>query len=148
MLWFTNLSLLKKIMIVSILLLIGGISWGVSNCYNTYQLMVKDVQERNQFLVESLASMITNLEKDVIDGKITQDAAQIQVKELLRHARYEDGKQYFWINDIHGQAVMHPILPDLEKQDISQTNKKVFDLFSSFAKKLESSPDGIIYDYM
>lgn len=148
MLWFTNLSLLKKIIIVSILMLISSLSWGAFNGYITYQVMSKDVAERNQFLVESMTSMIANLEKQVDEGKLTKEAAQSQVKDLIRQSRYENGKQYFWINDIHGQAVMHPILPDLEKQDISQTNKKVFDLFSGFAKKLETSPEGADYDYM
>lgn len=147
MLWFTNLSLFKKILIVSMVMLISSLSWGGLNGYMTYQVMAKGVAERNQFLVESMSSIITNIEKDVSDGKITKDAAQAEVKDFLRHSRYENGKQYFWINDIHGQAVMHPILPDLEKQDVSQTNKKVFDLFSNFAKKLETSPDGAVYNY-
>ncbi len=148
MLWFTNLSLLKKIVIVSIVMLLSSLSWGTFNCYLTYQIMASDVAERNQLLVESSISMIEGLEKQAAEGKITTEVAQTQAKEFLRKARYENGKQYFWINDVNGQAVMHPILPDLEKQDISQTNKKVFDLFRGFAKKLETSPDGAVYDYM
>lgn len=148
MLWFTNLSLLKKIIIVSIVMLMSSLSWGAFNCYITYDVMSKGVAERNQLLVESMVSMATNLEKQVGDGKIDEATAKSQFKDFLRSARYENGKQYFWINDTKGQVVMHPILPDLEKQDISQTNKKVFDLFSNFAKAVETKPEGTTYDYM
>lgn len=145
--WFINLSLFKKIILVNIVMLLSSLSWSVFNSYMAYTLMAKDVATRNQLLVESMTSMIAGLEKQVTDGKLTKEAAQTQAKELVRNTRYENGKQYFWINDINGQAVMHPILPDLEKQDISKTNKKVFDLFSAFAKTLEKSPEGAIYDY-
>ena len=96
-------------MIVSIIMLISSLSWGAFNGYITYQVMSKDVAERNQFLVESMTSMIANLEKQVDEGKLTKEAAQSQVKDLIRQSRYENGKQYFWINDVNGQAVMHPI---------------------------------------
>lgn len=148
LLWFTNLSLLKKIMTVSIVMLLSSLSWGTFNCYVAYQVMERDVKERNQLLVESAISMIEGLKTDAANGKITTEEAQSKAKEFLRRARYDEGKQYFWISDIHGQVVMHPILPDLEKQDISQTNQKVFDLFTGFAKKLETSPDGAVYEYM
>lgn len=148
LLWFTNLSLLKKIMTVSIVMLLSSLSWGTFNCYVAYQVMARDVTERNQLLVESAISMIEGLKKEAADGKITTEEAQSKAKEFLRHARYDEGKQYFWISDIHGQAVMHPMLPDLEKQDISQTNKKIYDLFTSFAKKLETSPEGAVYEYV
>ena len=145
--WFVNLSLLKKILLVSIIMLMSSMSWGAFNCYIVYQVMYKGIQERNQFLVETAVSMVKGLQQDVADGKLPLKDAQEQAKGFLRDARYENGKQYFWINGTNGQAVMHPILPDLEKQDISQTNKKVFDLFSNFAKTLETHPDGAIYDY-
>lgn len=145
--WFVNLSLLKKILLVSIIMLLSSLSWGAFNGYIVYQVMYTSIQERNQFLVETAVSMIKGLEEDVKAGKISEADAKESAKSFLRDARYENGKQYFWINGTNGQAVMHPILPDLEKQDISQTNKKVFDLFSNFAKKLETNPDGAIYDY-
>ena len=145
--WFTNLSLFKKILIVSLVMLMSSLSWGMFNGYMAYQLMAHGVSEQNRLLVESITSMVDNLEKDISAGKVSKEAAQQEIKELVRHTRYENGKQYFWINDIHGQAVMHPIFPELETQDISKTNQKIFDLFSNFAKTLETSPNGAVYDY-
>jgi methyl-accepting chemotaxis protein len=146
--WFVNLNLLKKIMLVSAVMMISAWTWGSFNAYMAYNIMEKDVKERNKFLVETAHSMIDGLQKDVADNKLTKDDAQSQAKIFLRKARYENGKQYFWINGTNGQAIMHPMLPELETQDISQTKKNVYDLFMSFAKAVEKNPDGIEFDYM
>lgn len=145
--WFVNISLFKKILIVAFVMLASALCWGGFNAYVGYTIKMEDLQNRTQLLVETVHSMIEGVQKNVAEGKMTEADAKETIKEILRTSRYENGKQYFWINDFSGQVVMHPILPDLEKQDISKTNKKVYDLFSKFAVVAKAHPEGVSYSY-
>lgn len=146
--WFVDLSLLKKILIVSSVMLLSALTWGSFNAYMAYSIMKEDVQDRNKYLTETVHSMIEGLRQDADAGKMSVSDAQKTAIDTLRRARYENGKQYFWINGFDGQAIMHPILPEMETQDISKTKKNVYDLFSNFAKALKDKPDGTEYGYM
>ena len=146
--WFVNLTLLKKILIISFIMFVSALTWGCFNSYMAYKIMEKDAQTRNQYLVETAHSMINGLKKDVAVGKLSEIDAQKTAIEILRKARYENGKQYFWISGFDGQAVMHPIFPEFEIQDISKTKKPVYDLFLGFANAVQSKPEGTTYDYM
>ena len=130
MLWFTNLSLLKKIIIVSILMLISSLSWGAFNGYITYQVMSKDVAERNQFLVESMTSMIANLEKQVADqlrpvspatgtGLVRLSGGETHCLVQQRHAGADDrhaGAAHHGRGDYHAVFVCrHQPLPVMER---------------------------------
>ena len=146
--WFVNLSLLKKILIVSFVMLGSAVTWGAFNSYMAYTIMERDVQERNRFLAETAHNIIEGLRQDFDEGKISKETAQQTAIDTLRYARYDNGTQYFWISGFDGQAIMHPIFPEMEKQDISKTKKNVFELFQKFAKALDGKTDGMIYDYM
>lgn len=121
--WFANLSLFRKILLVSIVMLMSAITWGSFNAYMAYFVMKADTEERNKFLVESVYTMITGLNQEVLSGHISKDDAQKYAIEALRKSRYEGNSQYFWINNTDGQAVMHPIFPEMESQDISKTKE-------------------------
>ena len=121
--WFANLSLFRKILLVSIVMLMSAITWGSFNAYMAYFVMKADTEERNKFLVESVYTMITGLNQEVLSGHISKDDAQKYAIEALRKSRYEGNSQYFWINNTDGQAVMHPIFPEMESQDISKTKR-------------------------
>lgn len=145
--WFVNLSLLKKILIVSFVMLGSAVAWGAFNSYMAYTIMERDVQERNRFLAETAHNIIEGLRQDFDEGKISKETAQQTAIDTLRYARYDNGTQYFWISGFDGQAIMHPIFPEMEKQDISKTKKNVFELFQKFAKALDGKTDGMIYSY-
>ncbi|MCP4645084.1 MAG: PAS domain S-box protein [bacterium] len=53
-------------------------------------------------------------------GALSRVEAQHQAIEHMRSVRYgPEGKDYFWINDMHPRMVMHPYRWDLEGRDIS-----------------------------
>lgn len=65
------------------------------------------------------------------------------MKKQISLLRYE-GKEYYWINDIGGQAVMHPLIPELVNEDLSKTRKNIYDLFRTFADKTKAN-NGVAY---
>lgn len=144
--WFVNLNLFKKIILVSALMMACAVCWSAFNSYLGYRLMAERTMQANRFLVESATSMIDGLIKDVDEGKLSKADAQQFAKDMLRTARYDED-QYFWVNGTDGQAVMHPIIPALETQDLAQTNPKVYDLFQTFAGLVRENPSGAEHYY-
>jgi len=81
-------------------------------------------------------------------GVISTASARRQAMEHLRNLRFgPDGKDYFWINDMHPNIVMHPYRPDLEGKDVSDltdpTGKR---LFVAFVDKVREEGAGYV-DY-
>ena len=66
--------------------------------------------------VDLAVSQVVKLVDLSESGKLSQKVAQDRAKEIIREMRYNDGKGYFWINDIstpYPKMVMHPIAPQL-----------------------------------
>ena len=81
-------------------------------------------------------------------GQMSRERAQELAVDHLRRVRYgPEMKDYFWINDMHPNLVMHPYRSELEGKDISHyadPNGKL--LFVEFVKTVEKSGDGYV-DY-
>jgi len=81
-------------------------------------------------------------------GQITRAEAQHRAIEHLRQIRFgPEQKDYFWINDMHPNLIMHPYRPDLEGRDISNyadpTGKQ---LFVEFVRTVQAHGAGFV-DY-
>jgi PAS domain S-box-containing protein len=67
-------------------------------------------------------------------GRLTREEAQKEAIARVQLLRYgDDGKDYFWITDMHPTMIMHPYLPELDGQDLSNyedlRGKKMFVAF-------------------
>lgn len=82
-------------------------------------------------LTEVAISTLELYESKEKQGILSQQEAQQLAMEHIRQIRYgTELKDYFWINDLHPNIIMHPYRPDLEGQDVSHfkdpTGKKPF----------------------
>ena len=76
-------------------------------------------------------ALLVEYEQRVQSGELSTEEAQNRAKTRIRTMRYgSEGKDYFWITDMHPNMVMHPYFPELEGQDISEfadpNGKKLF----------------------
>ncbi|MBU0681296.1 MAG: cache domain-containing protein [Proteobacteria bacterium] len=99
-------------------------------------------QQKNMLnqLVNTAWTMLAVAEKEVEIGIVSQQDAQKNVLEHLRGMRYgENNLDYFWINDLQPNMIMHPYRPDLEGKDVSDfrdlDGKSLFKEFAEVAKK-------------
>lgn len=54
------------------------------------------------------------------DDSLTEEQKQEKAKAFIRDYRYgPDKKDYFWINDLQGEMIIYPGLPDLEGKNVS-----------------------------
>jgi PAS domain S-box-containing protein len=82
-------------------------------------------------------------------GAITEDEARRRSIDHLRHLRFgPQGKDYFWINDMHPHLIMHPYRPDLEGQDTTDyTDPSGKHLFVAFVNTVRKKGAGYV-DYL
>jgi len=99
-------------------------------------------------LTESAWSTVNYYHTLAQKGAISDAAARQQAVDHLRHLRFgPEGKDYFWINDMHPRIVMHPYRPDLEGRDTTDmTDPTGKHLFVAFADKVREAGAGYV-DY-
>ncbi|MEF2145423.1 MAG: methyl-accepting chemotaxis protein [Desulfovibrionaceae bacterium] len=80
-------------------------------------------------------------------GEISEDAAKELALKVVKEMRYQ-GDNYFWINDLKPNMVMHPIKPELDGADLSKNADPTGKLlFVEMAKVAGSEGSGFV-DYM
>jgi methyl-accepting chemotaxis protein len=78
--------------------------------------------------VNTAYSVMVAIEKD---DNLSLEAKQQKAAEMIKSLRYgPENKDYFWINDMHPNMIMHPYKPELDGQDLSENKdpngKKLF----------------------
>lgn len=74
------------------------------------------------------------------EGELSRQEAQAVAVSQIKKMRYgPEGKDYFWINDMHPRMIMHPYRPDLDNTDLSNyqdpNGKRLFVAFVEVVKK-------------
>lgn len=133
--------------IISILLFVLTIFYVIIpqfelNIMNGKREMIKE-------LTNSAWSILSKYENDERNGILSRDEAQKTALSRIQYLRYgEEGKDYFWITDMHPTMMMHPYRTDLNGKDLSNFSdphgKK---LFVEFVNTVKRDQHGYV-DYM
>ncbi len=106
--------------------------------------LLKDRQAKTQNLAEVAYKVLEYEYALQSSGKLSEDAAQAAAVSAIKTLRYDD-KEYFWINDMHPNVIMHPTKPELDGKDVSElkdpTGKA---LFVEFAKTVKAHGQGFV----
>lgn len=71
-------------------------------------------------LTESSWNILARYEAEERAGRLTREQAQAAAILQVRSLHYgQEGKDYFWINDLQPRMIVHPYRPDLEGGDLS-----------------------------
>jgi len=71
-------------------------------------------------LTESSWNILARFEAEERAGLMTREQAQAAAIAQVRNLHYgQEGKDYFWINDLQPRMIVHPYRPDLEGRDLS-----------------------------
>jgi PAS domain S-box-containing protein len=82
--------------------------------------LTEQKKEMIQTLTHSTVSLLSEYNERAMSGELTQMQARKRAMERTRYLRYgADGKDYFWIIDLHPFMLMHPYRPDLEGRDMT-----------------------------
>ena len=84
-----------------------------------------------QELTRAAVSILDEYYTEEVSGSMTREQAQEEAAARIENLRYGDeGKDYFWITDTHPTMIMHPYVPELNGQDLTdyedENGKKIF----------------------
>ncbi len=114
--------------------------------------MKRNVMERKKEMIRELTlaacSELASLYDQERRGTLSRTAAQNAAVARIEALRYGDeGKDYFWITDLHPRMIVHPYRPELNGQDLrdyqDRAGKK---LFVECARRVREQGQGYV-DY-
>lgn len=108
-------------------------------------LAQKEAQTRH--LVEAAYSLISSIHGEAKDKGHTEEEAKARALAEVKKLRY-DNSNYFWVNDMHPNMVMHPIKPALDGKDLStfkDPDGKL--LFKAMVEEVQGDGEGVV-DYL
>ncbi|OLQ75966.1 chemotaxis protein [Photobacterium proteolyticum] len=85
---------------------------------NYQSSMLEQKRLKTRHLVESAHSLFHYYYQQEQQGVLSRADAQQQAKQAIASLRYEE-KDYFWINDMTPNMVMHPFKPALDGKNLS-----------------------------
>jgi methyl-accepting chemotaxis protein len=86
---------------------------------NYQQDLLSEKRVKTRHLVEATHSVLNTFYQKQQAGELTSEQAQSQAKLAISQMRYETN-DYFWINNLVPEMVMHPIKPALDGKNLSK----------------------------
>jgi len=103
-------------------------------------------QEMIRELVNSAWGILAEADEEARLGLIPVEKSQELARRRIAMLRYgRDGKDYFWLQDMHPRIVMHPYRPELVGQDVSDfRDPRGVRIFVEFADLVRRQEEGFI----
>jgi methyl-accepting chemotaxis protein len=84
-------------------------------------LIMAEKKSAATYLVQQATSMLVSFQKQIDNGTLTREDAQQKAANRISSIRYENNSNYIWINDLGPKMVMHPLKPELNGKDLSDS---------------------------
>ena len=138
-----NISVANKLYLLLALTLVGMIVLSAQFLSDYRTALIDDRKAQTKSLVDvavSTAKYYVEQEKAGLARADAQHAAINAIKTM----RY-DGNNYFWINDMHPNMVMHPMKPELDGTDISKNaDPEGKTLFVEMVERVKADGSGFV----
>ena len=103
----TKLGLLTLASVLGLLTIALALVW------QQYSRSLEQRQTQVQQAVETASGVLVWAQQQEAQGQLSRAQAQAMARNAIARMRYGDN-EYFWINDLQGTMVMHPIKPELD----------------------------------
>jgi methyl-accepting chemotaxis protein len=134
----SNLSIAAKLNLVLGAGAIGIVLLAAQSVRVLEARMLSEREAKIRAVVETVHGVLAQYGALVREGRMPDAEAREAALATLRTLRYE-GREYFWVNDLHPRMVMHPTNPALDGQDLSDdadpTGKRLFVEFVATVKR-------------
>jgi methyl-accepting chemotaxis protein len=140
---FRSLQFGPKALLISatfVLPVICLLVWLITNGASAQMTERKNAVRQHVEIAHGLVAWAQGLEA----SGMSREEAQARAKEAVAKLRYE-GKEYFWINDMQANIVMHPIKPELNGKDGSGIkDPNGYAVFRSFVDEVRRNGQGFV----
>lgn len=142
---FKNVKLRNKIMVLALFIIIVFTALIVFYIIPTVSNII---EERTMVKLQELVDLPLSETQRQYDlytaGDKTEEEAQMAVLDFVRNLRYSE-VEYFWVNDLDGMMLMHPIatqLVDTNVIGLEDPDGKLF--FKEMVDKVKSDSQGVV----
>ncbi|GGY54691.1 chemotaxis protein [Bacterioplanes sanyensis] len=116
--WLNNLSVKQKLWLLVAAALTGALLLQLVSAWQTRGYLLDGRKQEIRAMVENAASLVEHYYQQ--RQALGEQQAQRQAFAALRALRYDDGKGYFWVNDMRLNLLMHPMKPAKEGNNMRQ----------------------------
>ena len=137
-----------RLIFILLLTLAGLLTLTLTSLYSEYENLLEDRKVKTRHVVEVASSVVQHYHAKQTAGTLSETDAKAAALAALKAMRYEKD-DYFWVNDMHPNMVMHAAKPELDGKDLSgfKDPNGVF-LFNEFVKTVRASGAGFVaYDW-
>ncbi|WP_261843535.1 methyl-accepting chemotaxis protein [Aliamphritea ceti] len=142
----SRISISTRIWLLPCLLIV---IFSVVYIQDTFQLkenLLSAKKDRLQGLVTTAHAILGDYHQRSQNNEMSETEARQAASRVISQLRY-DKNQYFWINDLQPQIIMHPIKPSLNGKDASAIKDKQGKLlFMAFVDVVNNNGEGFV-DY-
>jgi methyl-accepting chemotaxis protein len=142
-----NIKVARKLWLLVAIALSGSLMLVLIDAYELRRTLFEDRKLITRNVVETAWGMVDGMREEVAKGRIDREKGEELLLNQLRKTRYA-GSEYFWVNDLQHVILMHPVKPELEGKELSQTrdaNGKY--IFREFVKVARADGEGYV-DYL
>ncbi len=116
---FKNTKVMLRLMIVVLLGALGLMVFATVSLRSLSANLLNERQSKTHEQIETAVSLVNTLIKEGQAEGLSTEAMQKRTMEVISGLRYS-GNQYFWINSMSGEMLMHPTNPKLVGTDITE----------------------------
>ncbi len=140
-----NMTIRNKFSVLIVLGVIGLLILPIIDLVSERNTLLEDRKLKTQQVVQIAYSVIEHYQKLSSAGKMTEDEAKAEAITTIKMMRYGNN-DYFWINDMHPTMVMHPMKPELDGKDLSESKDPTgLKLFVEFVNVVKQDKAGFAY---
>ncbi|WP_420474525.1 methyl-accepting chemotaxis protein [Noviherbaspirillum sp. ST9] len=134
----------KKLRVLTACAILGIVVLTVLFLVSERKLVLKERQDSVRQAVETAHGVVAYYHGLAAKGAMPEEEAKAAALKTVKELRYNTS-EYFWINDMQPQMVMHPIKPELDGKNLSDqkdTDGKA--LFVEFTATVRADGSGFV----
>lgn len=139
-----SLSILARLVLIAAIMGLGVSSLAVIASLQTKSRIMTERQEATRQVVQTAVGVLKHFHAEARAGRMTDAEAKAAAISAVSALRYS-GSEYFWINDMHPTMIVHPIKPELNGADLTDTvDADGQHLFVEFVKTVRRDGAGFV----
>ena len=140
--WFRNHSVAKRLHTLAAFSVIALLTVAWALLWLAHQAQLEDRRTAVRQTVEVAHTVLQWVHAKQLSGELDEAAAQKQAIAAIDRLRYS-GKEYFWVNNLAGNMVHHPMQPQLDgKNVLNMKDPNGTFLFREFNDVARASAEG------
>ena len=112
-------SITRKLCVLTVSAILGIVCLTALFLVSERKLILEERQANVRQAVETAHGFLAHYHDMVTAGMMPEAEAKEMAKSAVKKLRY-DTNEYFWINDMQPQMVMHPIKPELDGKSLAE----------------------------